>query len=161
MGHAHGIQLGAQLPDPLFDGRRVAAAADDRRGAPVDDDALRLPELAHLDGLEGEAEIVRDRLTVGQDRDVLEHSRAPLAELRCDDRDRGEATAQLVGHERLQRIALDHLGDHEQRPACLRDLIEHRTETLPRGQLLVGEQDERIVEHRLAARLVGGHLLRG
>ena len=33
--------------------------------------------------------------------------------------------APLVRDERLQRVALDHLGDHEQRPARLRDLIEH------------------------------------
>ena len=58
--------------------------------SPVDDDALRLPELSELDRLEGQAQILRDGLAAGEDRQVLEHPLAPLAELRRDDRDRRE-----------------------------------------------------------------------
>ena len=126
----------------------------------VDDDALRPPELSELDRLEGQAQILGDRLAAGEDGDVLEHALAPLAELGGDDRDRGEEAAQLVRDQRLQRVALDHLRDHEQRPARLRDLVHHRDQTLAGGELLVGEQDEREIEHGLRPPLVGHHFLR-
>ena len=54
------LELGADLPDPPLDRLRVAAAADDRRRLPVDDDALRPPELPEPDVVQREAELLRD-----------------------------------------------------------------------------------------------------
>ena len=54
------LELDANLPDPLLDRLRVAAAADDRRRVAVDDDALGPPELPELDVVEREAELLRD-----------------------------------------------------------------------------------------------------
>jgi hypothetical protein len=52
----------------------------------VDDDLLGLAELVELDVLELDAEVLGDRLAAGQDRDVLEHGLAAVAEARRLDR---------------------------------------------------------------------------
>src|SRR6185436_19175638 len=65
-----------------------------------------------------------------EDRDVLEHALAAVAEARRLDRDAGERAAQLVDDERRERLALDVLGD----------------------------EDVRILEGRLHAVLVGDHV---
>ena len=82
-------------------------------------DALGAAEHVERDVLELDAEVFGDRLAAGQDRDVLEHRLAAIAEARrLDGRDL-EAAAQLVDDERGQRLALDLFGDDEQRrPVC-------------------------------------------
>ena len=65
-----------------------------------------------------------------------------------------EHAAQLVDDQRRQRLALDVLGDDQQRSPGLRDLLEQRDHVLQRRQILsIADQDERILEHGL-------HLLR-
>ena len=64
--------------------------------------------------LELDAEIFRDRLAAGQDRDVLQHRLAAIAEARrLHGRDL-EAAAQLVDHEGGERFAFDILGDDDE-----------------------------------------------
>jgi hypothetical protein len=71
--------------------------------------------------LELHAEIFRDHLAAGQDRDVLQHGLAAIAEARrLDGRDL-QAAAQLVDDERGQRLAFDVLGDDQQRLLRLDD----------------------------------------
>ena len=91
--------------------------------------------------LELDAEVLADHLTAGQDRDVLEHRLAPVAEAGRLDRGHLEAAAQLVDHQRGQRLALDVLGDDQQRLARLHDLLEHRQQRLQAGELLLVQQD--------------------
>ena len=58
-----------------------------------------------------------------------------------------EGAAQLVDDQRRQRLAVDILGDdHERSRVPCSDLLEHRQDVLDRGDLLVGDQDVRIVE---------------
>ncbi|MCC2664390.1 MAG: hypothetical protein K0S35_2312 [Geminicoccaceae bacterium] len=96
--------------------------------------------------LELDAEVLADHLAAGQDRDVLEHRLAPVAEARRLDRGHLQAAAQLVDHERGERLALDVLGDDQERPAGLDDLLEHRQERLQARELLLVEQDDRLLE---------------
>ena len=84
----------------------------------------------------------------GEDGDVLEHGLAAIAEARrLDGRDL-EAAAQLVDDERGQRLALDVLGDDEQRLARLHHGLEHRQHGLQARELLLVDQDVRALELR-------------
>ena len=92
-------------------------------------------------------------LAVGQHRDVLQHRLATIAEARRLDGADLERAAQLVHDERRERLTFDVFGDDEQRTTLLRDLLQHREQILHRRDLLVVDQDERVLEH-------GFHLLR-
>ena len=113
---------------------------------------LARPSICEGDVLELDAEVFGDHLAAGQDGDVLEHRLAAIAEARrLDGRDL-EAAAQLVDDERRQRLALDVLGDDEQRLAGLHDRLEHRQHRLQRRELLLVDEDVGVLE-------LGDHLL--
>ena len=68
--------------------------------------------------------------------------------------DRGDVqrAAQLVDDQRGQRLALDVLGDDQQRLAGLGDLLEDRQQVLHRGDLLLVDQDVGVLERRTSIR---------
>ena len=89
----------------------------------------------------------------GEDGDVLQHGLAAIAEARrLDGRDL-EAAAQLVDDERGERLALDVLGDDQQRLARLHHGLEHRQHRLQAGELLLVDEDVGALE--LDQHLVG------
>src|SRR6266511_456480 len=152
------LDLGLQLLDAGLDRVRLAGAVDDRRRVLVDDDLAGLAELRELRVLELEAHLLGDHLGAGEDGDVLEHPLAAVAEARSLDGDCREGPPELVDDDRRQRLALDVLRDDEQRLAGLDHLLEHRQEILDGPDLLVRDQDVRLVEHRLHALGVGDHV---
>ena len=87
--------------------------------------------------------------------DVLEHGLAAVAEARRLDGGGLQRAAQLVDDERGQRLALDVLGDDQERPAGAGHLLEHRQQVLHRADLLLVDQDERVLEHHFHALRVG------
>ena len=131
----------------------LPAAVDDRGVLLLDPDALGFAE--HLQGhvLELDAEVLRDHRARGEDGDVLEHRLAAVAEAGRLDRGHLQAAAQLVDDQRRQRLALDVLGDDEQRLASLHDRFENGQHGLERGELLLVDEDVRILKLR-------DHLLR-
>ena len=94
-------------------------------------------------------------LAAGEDGDVLEHRLAAVAEARRLDGATLQRAAQLVDDERRQRLALDVLGDDEQRLAALGDLLEHRQQVLHVRDLLLVDEDVGVLEHGLHALRVG------
>ncbi len=56
--------------------------------------------------------------------------------------------AQPVDDQRGKCLAFDVLRDDQQWPACLRDFFEQRDEVSQRIDLLIAQQDERILENR-------------
>jgi hypothetical protein len=58
----------------------VVGVGDERGRVLVDRDALGLAEVGPLDVLELDAEVLGDELAAGEDRDVLEHGLAAIAE---------------------------------------------------------------------------------
>ena len=108
--------------------------------------------MCERDVLELDAEVLGDHLAAGEDGDVLEHRLAAIAEARRLDRRDLEAAAQLVDDERRQRLALDVLGDDEQRLAGLHHRLEDRQHRLQGGQLLLVDEDVGVLE-------LGHHLL--
>ena len=102
----------------------------------------------HVDGhvLELDAELFGDHLATGQDGDVLEHGLAAIAEARSLDGRDLEAAAQAVDDERGQSLALDVLGDDQQRTLGLHDRFENRQHGLQVRELLLVQKDHRILE---------------
>ncbi len=124
------VDLPPDLLHAALDVGALAATFDDRRVFLVDRDPLGAAEVAHRDVLELDPEILGDALAAGEDRDVLEHRLAAIAEARRLDRTHVERAADLVHDERGQRLALDFLGDDEKRLAALRHRLEQREEVL-------------------------------
>ena len=94
------------------------------------DHPARAPQLGDLGVGQLEAHLLGDHLAAGQDGDVLEHALAPVAEAGGLDGDAGEGAAQLVDDQGRKRLALDVLGDDQQRPALADDLLEQRQDVL-------------------------------
>ncbi len=90
----------------------------------------------------------------------LEHGLAPVAEPGRLDGDGVERAPDLVDDERGQGLALDVLGDDQQRLGALHDPLEHRYEVVDGADLRVGDQDVRVVEHRFLALRVGDEVRR-
>src|ERR1019366_562719 len=145
------LDLLADLFDAALDGRLVARAVDDRAVVLVERDTLRATEVADRHVLELEAELFRDDLTAGQDGDVLQHLLAAITEARRLRRGAVERATKLVDDERRERLALDVLGDDEQRLLAARDRLEHGEEILHVGDLLLADEDVRVLEHDLHA----------
>jgi hypothetical protein len=61
----------------------------------------------------------------GEDRDVLEHGLAAVTEARRLDGGHVQRATQLVHHERGQGLALDVLGDDDERLLAARHGLEH------------------------------------
>src|SRR6266851_3456607 len=88
-----------------------------------------------------EAEVFADDLAARQDRHVLEHRLAAVAEAGRLDGDRGERSAQLVDDQCRERLALDVFGDDEERLALLDHALQNGEQVLDRRDLAVGDQD--------------------
>src|SRR5208283_2842860 len=146
------LDLRPNLVAAALDVLALAGALDDRGVLLLDENPLGLAEHVQRDVLELDAEILADHLAAGQDRDVLEHRLAAIAEARRLDRRDLQAAAQLVDDECRQRLALDVLGDDQQRTAGLHDALQQRQHRLQAGQLLLVDQDVRLVH-------LGDHLL--
>ena len=136
-----------------LDLRLLAGAVDDGGVVLGDRHLLGAAEHVERDVLKLDAEIFGDELTAGQDRDVLQHGLAAIAEARrLDGRDL-QAAAQLVDDERGKRLALDVLGDDEQRTRRLHDGFQQRQHGLQVGELLLVQEDVGVFQ-------LGDHLLR-
>src|SRR5439155_29307 len=154
------LDLRLQLLDPGLDRVGRACAVDDRGRVLVDDDPPGLAELRDLRVLELEAHLLGDHLGTREDGDVLEHPLAAVTEARRLDGDGLECAAQLVDDDRRQGLALDVLGNDQQRATRLDDLLEDRQQVLHGTDLLVRDEDVRLVENRLHPLRVGNHIRR-
>src|ERR1044072_7051928 len=137
------FDLRLELRDPALDVLLLAGAVDDGGVVLVDMDALGGAQHVERDVLELDAEIFADLAASGQDRDVLEHGLATITEARRLDGGDLEPAAQLVDHQGRERLALDFLGDDEQRPTRLGDQLEQRQQRLQARQLLLVDEDVR------------------
>jgi hypothetical protein len=95
----------------------VTGTLDDGRLVLGDDDLAAPAEQLEAGGVELEADLLGDDLAAGEDRDVLQHGLAAVAEAGRLDGGRLEGAADLVDDQRGQGLALDVLGDDRQRTA--------------------------------------------
>src|SRR5207302_2251854 len=108
------LDLRLDLLNARLDVGLLAGAVDDRGVLLVDDHLLGAAEHVERNILELDAEVFRDRLAAGQDRDVLQHGLAAIAEARrLDGRDL-QAAAQTVDDQGRQRLALDVFRDDDE-----------------------------------------------
>src|SRR6266704_606444 len=154
------LDLVADLPDPVLDLRLVAGRVHDRGVVLGDDDTAGAAQALQPDRLQLHAELVGDHGAAGQRRDVGQHGLAAVTEARRLHAHHVEQAADLVHHEGGQRLALDVLRDHQQRPLALDDLLEQRQEVGHRGDLALVDQDVRVLKDRLETLGVGDEVRR-
>ena len=137
------LDLAAKLVDPPLDVGLLAGTLDDRGAVLVDLDLLGLAELAELEVLQLQPQVLADHRAAGQDRHVAEHRLAAVAEAGGLDGADVEHAAQLVDDQGGQGLALDVLGDDQERLARLGDLLEQRDHLAEAADLLLVKQDQR------------------
>src|SRR6266702_6295539 len=147
------LDLRLDLGHARFDVGLLAGAVDDRGVLLVDHHLLGATEHVERDVLELDAEVFRDRLTTGQNCDVLEHRLAAIAEARSlDGRDLQTAT-ETVHDQGGEGFTFDVFGDDDQRLAGLHHSLEQRQQLVQRGELLLVDEDVGVVHFN--AHLVG------
>ena len=109
-------------------------------------------ELVNSCVLELKTEVRGDHCAACEGSDILEHILASVAEARCLDSNTCEGAAELVEYESCERLTLNVLGDDKELSAGLYDSFEKRQDFLSGGDLLVCNENERIVE-------LGNHLV--
>src|SRR5438874_11133689 len=139
------LDLRLDLLDARLDVSPLAGTADDGGVFLVDHHLLGAAEHLQGDVLELDAEIFRDRLTTGQNRDVLQHGLAAIAEARSLDGGNLEAATQTVDDEGGESFAFDVFRDDDQRLAGLHHGFEQRQQLVQRGELLLVDQDVGVV----------------
>src|SRR5450755_3889732 len=152
------LDLGLDLVDPALDRVGLTGAVHDRGRVLGDDHTTSAAELRDLRVLELEAHLLGDHLATGEDRDVLEHALAAIAEAGRLDGNAGEGAAELVHDQGREGLALDVLGDDQQRATRLDDLLEHWQQIADRADLLVGDEDVGILEDRFHPLLIRDHV---
>src|SRR6266487_1703566 len=113
------LDLRLDLGNARLDVGPLAGAADDGGVFLVDHHLLGAAEHLQGDVLELDAEIFRDRLTTGQNRDVLQHGLAAIAEARSLHGSNLQATTQTVDDEGGKRFAFDVFRYNPKRLAAL------------------------------------------
>src|SRR4051812_24126587 len=154
------LDLVLDLVDPAGDLVAVTGALDDRRLVLGDDDLAGLAEQVERGVLELEADLFADDLATGQDRHVLQHRLAAVAEAGRLDRDALERAADLVHDQRRERLTLDVLADDDELLAALHDLLQHGQQVLDGADLAVDEQDVGVVDDRFHPLRVGDEVRR-
>jgi len=146
--------LRLDLANAGFDVLLLAGAVDDRALLLLDDDLLGAPEHRRRHVLELDAEVLRDQLAAGEDRDVLEHGLAAVAEARSlHRRDLEPPRSLLTPAWRAPRS--DVLGDDQQRLARLHHRLEHWQHGLQARELLLVQQDEDVLRARPPSSRIG------
>ena len=138
------LDLGTDLGRPAVDRRLRTGPADDRGVFAVDDHLLGTAEVSELDGVEGDAEILEDRLTAGQNGQIAHDRLATVTVAGGLHGHRLDDAAEFVDNQRSQRLPLNILSDDHQRLARLADRFEKRNKVLGRGDLLLEQEDVRV-----------------
>src|SRR5437879_2235266 len=147
------LDLRLDLLNARFDVGLLAGAVDDGGVFLVDHHLLGATEHGECDVLELDAEIFRDRLTTGQNRDVLQHGLAAIAEARSLDGRDLQTTAETVHDKGSERFAFDVFSDDDQRLAGLHDRFQQRKHFVQTGELLLVDENIDIIHFN--AHLVG------
>ena len=148
------VDLGLELADPTLDLLLVALATDQDGLVLGDHDLVAGPEVSQLEGLGLDPEVLEHGLGAAEHGQVLHHGLAAIAEARRLDGAAVERPAETVHDEGREGLALDGLGDDQQRALRLHDLLEDGDQVANRGDLLLVNQDVGVLQlalHRVVA----------
>ena len=109
------LDLSLDLANTRLDVGLLAGTVDDRGVLFLDHYFFGAAEHVHGNLVQFDAEILADRLSAGEDRDVFQHRLAPVAEARSLHRRDFQSAAKLVDDKRCQGLALNVLGDDDER----------------------------------------------
>jgi hypothetical protein len=111
-------------------------------------DGDRSSRAEHLSSglLELDVELVSEDGTVGENTEVTKNALAVVAEAGSLDGSDLELTAELVENADSKSLTVDVLGDDDKGPAELLGSLKSRDDVLNGGDLLLGEEDKRLLE---------------
>src|SRR5712672_3301425 len=135
------LDLRLDLVDARLDVSLLAGAAYDGGVFLVDHHLLGATEHGERDVLHLDAEIFRDRLTAGQNCDVLQHGLAAIAEAGSLDRRDLQPAAQTVDDESGESLAFDVFRNNYKRLAALNNSFQQRKLFIQLRQLLFIDED--------------------
>ena len=104
--------------------------------------------------------VLADHHTTSQHGDILQHGLAAVAEARSLDGADLQASTQTVDNQRGESLRIDILGDHQQRTATLGSRLQDGQEVLDVADLLVVDEDVRILHHTLHLVRIGHEVAR-
>src|SRR3954447_23724830 len=154
------LDLGLDLGHPGLDRVGRALAVDNGRVVLRGDDAAGLAEVLEGDRVELPPDLLADHGATGEDRDVAKHLLAAIAEARGLDGQDRDGPLELVHDERREGLTVDVLGDDHDRLALLDRLLEGREHVLDARDLLVGDEDDGVLENGLHPIRVGHEVRR-
>ena len=121
-------------------------------------DRLAAAKLSHCHILELDAEFIGYDRAACKNCDILQHIFSSVAIARSLNSNNIECTAKLVDDKCCKSLTLNILSDDEQLSAALYDLLEHRQKILDVADLLVNDQDIRILKICFHLLHVGAHI---
>ena len=136
------------MSDSLF----VSSAVDDRRVVFADSDGLSRSEHLNRCALQLDTFLLADHRSAGEDSDVFEHLFAAVAEARSLHSADLQLRTQTIDNQSGQRFAIYVLCDDQQRTSALYSRFENRQQLFEVRDLLIIDQDIRLVHlhlHRL------------
>src|SRR5581483_9275558 len=137
------------LPDRLdarLDVGGLAASVDNGRVLFRHHNLLGLAQIVKGNFFERQANLIGNHRAARQGRDVLQHRLATIAEARRLHRRNLENAADIVDDQRRQRLALEVLGDHDQRTPRLRDRLQEREHLADVRDLFIAQKNQRLFE---------------
>ena len=152
--------MASDLADTALDGLAVACTVNNDGVFLVDLDLTCTAELINGGILQLKAKLAGDDLAAGERCDIGEHFFSSVAEARSLNAHAGERAAELVEDQGGQRLALNVLRDDDELLAGLYDLLEQRQNLLNVGDLLIGDEDVRVVDDSDHLVGIGDHVRR-
>ena len=106
-------------------------------------------QIAQLDRLKVDAEVLENGFRVGQGGDIAKHRLATIPVTRSLDRSHVQNSSHFIDNERCERIAVDVFSDDQKRLLRLANRFENRNQLLVVADLFFVDQDVAILElHR-------------
>ena len=133
-------------------------AADDRGLVLGHGDAITRTEMLDTDFGQFDAGVLGDHVPTQRHREVFELGDPSVPETGGPDDHRLHRLVHVAADEKLQRRPVDVLGQHHQGPVGALGHLDARHDVLNLGDLLVGQQDQRIGMHRFHPLRVGDHV---
>src|SRR5690606_38775947 len=137
-----------------------ASAINDGGGILGDGYAAGRAEHLGANLVQGQAQFRGDNLGAAEDRQILHHGLAAVAEAWSLDGNHVQPAAQLVDHQGRQGFALDVFSEDQQWPLGFQDLSQPRQEFCHGGEIGRVDQDQVVFQDNFLALLVGDELRR-